>query len=211
MKKIDSLKQQIAVWGILLLTCSALAAQKNIDTGAVEYRLPFIISVFKVATLLPGSSGGFSPIHPGLSAGTEFRYNHSRKNQWFQTAKLAVSYHQYVQTSVQLFSEAGYRRDIWRGFGAEMRLGAGYLHSFPGVEFFQLKDGVYEKKNRIGRPQLMLTSAVGISYTLRSGKLPMRVFLDYQFYLQMPFINQYVPLVPNTVVHAGVALPLLKK
>ena len=211
MKKIDSLKQQIAMWGILLLTCTALTAQKNVDTGVVEYRRPLIISVFNVATLLPGSSGGFSPIHPGLSTGTEFRYNHSSKNQWFQTAKLAVSYHQYVQTSVQLFSEAGYRRDIWRGLGAEMRIGAGYLHSFPGVEFFQLKDGVYEKKNRIGRPQLMVTSAAGISYTLQSGKFPPRFFLDYQFYLQTPFIKQYVPLVPNTVVHAGVALPLLKK
>jgi hypothetical protein len=92
-----------------------------------------------------------------------------------------------------------------------MRIGAGYLHSFPGVEFFQLKDGVYEKKNRIGRPQLMVTSAAGISYTLHSGKFPPRFFLDYQFYLQMPFINQYVPLVPNTVVHAGMALPLFKK
>jgi hypothetical protein len=211
MKKIDSLKQQIAIWAIILWTSTALAAQKNADTGVPEYRRPLIISVFNVATLLPGSSGNFSPIHPGLSAGTEFRYNHSSKNQWFQTAKLAVSYHQYVQTSVQLFSEAGYRRDIWRGLGAEMRIGTGYLHSFPGVEFFQLKDGVYEKKNRIGRPQLMLTSAVGISYTLQSGKIPTRFFLDYQFYLQMPFIKQYVPLVPNTVVHAGVALPLLKK
>jgi hypothetical protein len=208
MKNAGRIKQQAAMWGVILLTCTSLAAQKNAATGVPERRLPLIISVFNVATLLPGASGNFSPIHPGLSAGTAFRYNHSTKNQWFQTAKLAVSYHQYVQTSVQLFSEVGYRRDIWRGFGAEMRIGAGYLHSFPGVEVFKFKNGVYEKKPRTGRPQLMVTSAVGISYMVQSGKFPPRFFVDYQFYLQMPFINQYVPLVPNTVVHAGVALPL---
>ena len=115
MKSVALIGRQAAICFFALLTFTSLAAQKNAATGTAAPKRPLIVSVFNLATRLPGAGGGFMPLHPGLSAGTEFRYNHSAKNQWFQTAKLGVSYHQYVQTSAQLFSEAGYRRDIWRG------------------------------------------------------------------------------------------------
>ena len=179
-------------------------AQSQAASEASGGKSPLIISVFQQATLLPGASGVFGIIHPGVSAGTAFRYNKSDVNQWFQTAKLAVSYHQYVQTSIQIFSEAGYRRRIWQGLGAEFRLGAGYLHSIPGVEVFKLKDNEYQTKPRIGRPQAMVSAAGGLSYATQQD---IRFFVDYQFFIQMPFVKNYVPLVPNTAVHAGVAFP----
>lgn len=171
---------------------------------------PLIVSVFNLGTQLPGSGviGIFTtPVHPGLSAGTEFRYNQHPFNQWFQTAKLGLSYHQYVQTAVQLYSEAGYRRVIWRGAAAEMRLGVGYLHAFSNTEVFSLKDGTYHKKTNLGRPQFMASGALGLSYLLPKGQNPPRFFLDYQFFLQMPFVKSYVPLLPNTALHIGVAVP----
>ena len=176
-------------------------------------KLPLVISVFNVGTQLPGSgvAGIFTrPIHPGISAGTEFRYNKGLKNQWFQAVRLGVLYHRFAQTAVQLYTETGYRRSIWRGTAAELRLGGGYLHSFPGVEIFRLKDGRYVQKNNFGRPQVMAGGTFGLSYTL-SGPNPPRFFLDYQFYLQMPFVKSYVPLLPNTALQIGAAFPFFKK
>ena len=171
---------------------------------------PLLLSVFSTGTQLPGGGvlGVFPvPVHPGLCAGTEFRYNRHLQRQWFQTVKVAVSYHRYVQTAVELYSEAGYRQMIWRGTGAEFRLGGGYLHAIPAAEIFRLRNGVYEKKTNFGRAQAMLSAALGLSYAPPALHNKMRFFLDYQFFLQMPFVKQYVPLLPNTALHAGVAFP----
>lgn len=171
---------------------------------------PLVLSVFSTGTQLPGKGtlGVFpAPVHPGFSVGTEFRYNRHPVRQWFQTARLGISYHRYVQTTIQAYSEAGYRQMIWRGAGAEFRLGGGYLHAIPATEIFSLHDGIYKKKTNSGRAQAMASATLGISYTLHGQTGGARLFLDYQFFLQMPFVKQYVTLLPNTALHAGVAIP----
>jgi hypothetical protein len=54
----------------------------------------------------------------------------------------------------------------------------------------------------------MATSALGLSYQVQKGQNSPRFFLDYQFFLQMPFVKSYVPLAPNTVFHVGAAVPI---
>lgn len=163
-----------------------------------------LVSVFNAATQMPPGDFFSTPLHVGFTAGAEFRYNRRAKNHWFQTAKFGYSYHQYVQNTLQLYSEAGYRRMIWRGTAAEMRLGAGYLHAIPATEIFVLKNEAYKKKTNLGRPQAMAGAALGLSYTQQKAAVPLRFFIDYQFYLQMPFVKSYVPLLPNTLLHVGV-------
>jgi hypothetical protein len=188
---------------LMLLLSSRASAQ---EPTPKERHLLF--SVYNSGTQLPGSFLSL-PLHPGVSAGMEFAYNRSELNRWFQTAKLGLLYHQYSQTALQLYSEGGYRRAIWRGTSAEMRLGAGYLHSFTDVEIFELDpDGTYARVSRFGRPQFMAGAALGLGYTFQKAAHPWRLQLDYQFYLQMPFVNQYVPMLPVTAVHLGCAVPL---
>ncbi|MDX1910656.1 MAG: hypothetical protein SFV22_04175 [Saprospiraceae bacterium] len=196
----------LAVLCSLVFSIAPLHGQSD----ATGHKNPLVLSLFNLGTQLPGSGtlGIFTtPIHPGISAGTEFSYNRHPLNHFFQTAKLGLYYHQYVQTGIQLYSEAGYRRFIWRGTAAELRLGAGYLHAIAGTEVFKLKDGAYKKTANLGRPQFMGSGAFGLSYTLQKGERPPRFFLDYQFFLQMPFVKSYVPLEPNVALHLGVAFP----
>jgi hypothetical protein len=190
----------------LMLSCWVICA-----TDASAQQEPkarsYLVSVFNAATQLPIGQFFSTPMHVGATAGAEFRYNRKPNNQWFQTAKLGFSYHQYAQSTIQLYSELGYRRAIWRGTAAEMRLGAGYLHAIPATEIFILKDKVYKEKTNLGRPQFMTGAALGLSYTQQKAAKPLRFFVDYQFYLQMPFVKSYVPLLPNTLLHVGVAAP----
>lgn len=169
-------------------------------------RRQIIAGVFNAATSLPGQFIS-KPLHPGFLLGAEFRYNQSAANQWFQTGKLAFSYHQYAQATLQIYSETGFRRMIWKGIGAELRLGLGYLHAFPATELFKLENGAYAKQTNWGRPQAMAGAALGLNYNMPERFWVNRVFVDYQFYLQMPFVKSYVPLLPNTLLHAGVTLP----
>jgi hypothetical protein len=194
------------VFGFALLLfglCASFAASAQ----QVPRQRYAVASVFNAATQLPIGQFFSTPVHLGGTAGAEFRYNTHPYNQWFQTAKLGFSYHQYVQSTVQVYSEAGYRRAIWKGMAAEFRLGAGYLHAIPATEIFTLKEGQYKRKTNLGRPQVMAGAALGLSYTQQKATHPLRFFLDYQFYLQMPFVKSYVPLLPNTLLHLGVGVP----
>jgi hypothetical protein len=199
MKHPFALRFSLLLWGSV---CAFQAAAQD------ARRLPLIVSAYTVNTQLPG--GRITPMHPGLQAGTEFRYNRSEKNQWFQTVKLGVYYHKYSQTGIQLYSEIGHRRALWKRLGAELRLGAGYLHAISDLQTFELVNGQYERKRTFGRPQVMGGAALGLGYRLGSAPDAPRIFLDYQFFLQAPFVKSYVPLLPNTAVHAGVAFPFFK-
>lgn len=204
--KLLNLRNFICV--LLLLSHQLLIGQATVST-----KLPLVVSVFNIGTVLPGTgiAGIFTvPVHPGISLGTEFRYNKSSTNQWFQTARLGIFHHRLVQTGIQLYSEVGYRRDIWKGIGAELRLGAGYLHAFTDTEVFKLQDGRYVKKADWGRAQFMAGGTFGLSYVLPLKNSP-RVFIDYQFYLQMPYVKSYVPQLPNTALHLGVAFPFFNQ
>ncbi len=173
-----------------------------------HWRRPLHISVFSTSTQLPG--GSVLPLHPGIDLGTELRYNRSAKNQWRQTLKAGVYYHKYSQTGIQLYSEVLYRRMLWQGFSAELKLGGGYLHAISDLQIFELHGGSYQRQKHIGRPQFMGTFSAGAGYRMGSAQDAARIFLDYQFFLQMPFVNNYVPVLPNTALHIGVAFPFFK-
>ena len=175
---------------------------------------PLIVSFYNNATLLPGAAewGIWSvPLHPGLSIGTEFAYQHKANHSWLQTVNLGYHYHQYALHSLQLYSEGVYRYHFNNPFDAEAKLGLGYLHAIPDAQLFELQDnGVYGAKQNWGRPQAMASLAIGFGYTF-AGKKPLRAFITYRFYIQTPFVNEYVPVLPNTALHLGVSAPLLPK
>ena len=172
------------------------------------WRRPVTFSLFTVATQFPG--GKVAPIHPGMEAGTEFRYNKSDKNQWLQTVKVGGYYHKYSQTAMQVYSELNYRRKIIQKLRGDFRLGTGYLYAIPDLQTFVLEDGVYKKKSNAGRSQLMVTTSLGIRYQLSDSNNGPQLFMHMQCFLQMPFIKSYVPILPNTAFHIGVAWPFFK-
>ena len=180
-----------------------------LQTNAQEFTSrPMTISIFTVATQLPG--GKITPLHPGLELGTEFRYNHSAKNQWLQTIKAGGYYHQYSQTALQVYSELNYRRKIFQKISGDAKLGLGYMYAIPDLQTFELKDGIYEEKKISGRSQFMASVALGLRYQLSDSSDGPQLFMNMQCFFQMPFIKSYVPVLPNTALHVGVALPFFR-
>ncbi|RYD83453.1 MAG: hypothetical protein EOP53_00810 [Sphingobacteriales bacterium] len=192
--------------------------------GKIFQPYPVSVSVFSNASALPTSPGQiFEHMHPGLDIGTSFRYNRSEKHQLAQTVKLGFFYHRFVQSAVQLYSEFAYRYELKNGLGFDALAGAGYVHSIPNTEILELNDqGVYEKKTNLGKPEIMGSFAIGAGYTFNKRYRESiakhtwnpprlyRIFINYQFWLQTPFINSYVPVLPNTALHLGFSYPLHK-
>jgi hypothetical protein len=180
-----------------------------------EKTIPISFTIFNNGSTLPGSGylGIFSKtIHPGFSLGTYFLYHKGNKHEFFQTVKLGYFYHRFSQQAIQLYSEAGYRYLTKSGLYGEGLLGLGYLHSIPDVQIFKLEDGKYVKKHNFGRPQLMISTGIAVGYDFsKHSSLPLRLYLLYQFWMQTPFVNKYVPLLPNTALHLGISYQLHKK
>lgn len=175
------------------------------------YKLPLRITLFDNATLLPGGDEWVVwglPVHPGISGGTEFPYRRWAHASIFQSAVLGYQYHRYVQHTIQLYSEFGYRYQLRWPIDLEARLGVGYLHAIPDSEIFKLEEGVYVRKKGLGRPQAMAGLTVGAGFRLPKG---WSILLAYQFYVQMPFVKSYVPVLPNTALHLGMQFPLFNR
>lgn len=55
----------------------------------------------------------------------------------------------------------------------------------------------------------MLSTSLALGYTTAAlAATPVRFFLGYQFWLQSSFVEQYVPVLPNTALHVGVSIAL---
>jgi len=189
---------------IILLLFAVLIAKAQVEEMC---KLPLTFSVFVNTTLMPPRVVE-SPFHPGLTAGTYLVYNDNDKNEVFQSFHLGGFYHKYSMTALQLYTNFGYRRIFLNSFGLEASLHAGYFHSFPDIQAFILNDqGQYEPKANKTRSQFMTGIDLGLFYKIKKkdARSP-RIFLNYQFYLEMPFVSGYVPFLPNNSLHLGTVL-----
>lgn len=172
---------------------------------------PVSLSIFNNATMLPPASmvALFNqPIHPGFTAGYEFGWKEKGKHKWFQNAGFSYFYHRFAYQAIILNSQAGYR---WHAgnFSAEGYLQAGYMHAFYLTDrAVRQSDGSYNAKKGFGKPQFITGLGAGIGYNFgNTGKLR-RIFIDYGFRLQMPFVKNYVTLLPNGTLSLGLQFNL---
>ena len=155
--------------------------------------------------------GSFSELftkefHPGIEIGTGFNWKTKQNHDWFQTIKVGYSYQRFVQHTIPLYTEFGYRYKFFKTFSAEASVGAGYLHAISAEPIFVLQDdGSYEKKPNLGKPQAMGTVSFAIDKKISSPGA--NVFLNYQQRIQFPFIKSYVPLLPANIIMLGIRFP----
>jgi len=193
---------------------------------------PFSICVLNNATLLPPESvtAAFTqPLHPGLRVAYEFGWRETIRNpmfqntntfslggrevytgKWFQDIGLTWFNHQYVNHAFLLTTHAGYRRYI-RKFSAEISLHAGYMQSFLYTDKLVRRDGMWETAYAPWRGYFVAGAGVGVGYDAGYNYNIRRIFVNYDFRLQMPFVKTYVPILPNGILSLGLQFTLFKK
>ena len=220
------MQKQIVV--ILLWSCIFYA---NAQDSTRQVRTwPLNVSLFNNQTSLPvGMKLGMaeSPVHPGFTIGTAYLWKSAPRHILQQPVTLGYYYHQYAQHGIQLYTELQYRYTRFRWLQPEAGAGLGYLHAISDLEQFELNaQGNYEKKRNWGKPRLMVSTHVGLFVPLKqskgnsactmcrnttSPKTSSGIFVRYQFWLQAPFVKNYVPLLPNTALHVGYSTTLTCK
>lgn len=198
------------LFSILMLGTSAMANARSLEPKDVTLKVKqkaYEISFFNNGTFMPGKGKlgiWSSPFHPGIALGKHFQWKQGGKYRLFQTAKLGYFYHQNAQHGIQAYTELAYRYKFFPDWYVEPKLGVGYLLSIPAMQTFEFKNGVYEKQPFKGRNQLMGGLTLNVGYSLQHQfKLPLDAFVGYQFWVQSPFVNKYVPVLPNNSVQLG--------
>jgi hypothetical protein len=64
-------------------------------------------------------------------------------------------------------------------------------------------DGTYEVKQGAGKPQFIMGAGIDLGYDLGKKERIRRIFLGYDVRMQMPFVQSYVPLLPNGAFFIG--------
>lgn len=192
---------------VFCLFCLVLNAQENVRSNK-----QIILSLFNANSLLPGGGDLWitsTVVHPGFDLGLGWSFKQKKNSDWFVNAKAGYFYHRLSQHAIQLFGEIGYRRYFFKNrFHVAGLFGAGYLHAIPDLQVFQInQNGEYDHSTKGSRPQAMIHLNVVPSYTLSwKNKFSFDVFLGYRFMIQTPFAKNYIPLLPYTSFHVGIAV-----
>ncbi len=199
------------VLGLLFLFLLATA-----NGGSAEPRdtteLPIRVSTFHNAPALPFSGGAVTPpLHPGLEIAGSFPITQPGDHRFRAGPALGYYYHHLAKHGIYALGQLHYRYRVTDRFHANAHGAVGYLHSIPAIAFYETGNGNgVEKALQWGRPQV--AGGIGIGPAYRVGKEErVTLFLDYRFWLQWPFVNAYVPVLPNTALHIGVRFPIAQK
>jgi hypothetical protein len=165
---------------------------------------PLVISFFSHKASFPFQGMINSPIHPGISVGTEIAYKKGKNGKLFQTINAGYFNNKFNAKAIFLLSEFGYRQSLKMGVFGDVFLGLGYIHSFHPRPIYSLNShGVYEKLKDKGKPAALISAAMGLGYDFnRITNWPLSIFLKYQYALQGPH-NLDSPLWPNSMLHVG--------
>ena len=150
-----------------------------------------------------------SNYHPGVEIGAGIDWINKSKHDWFQTFSTAYSYHRWVQQSIVLYTELGYRYKFPKGFGLAAKIGGGYMRAIIVTDVFSdgMEDGKQYSSAKAGRNQAILTGSFVFNKTFQTP-IKTNLFLEYQQRLQTPFIASYVPLLPYNIMMLGVSFPI---
>lgn len=201
---------------VLLFFAISLASFSQ-EAGIEKPKLPIPISIALTnnATQLPGSGTLgvlHTPVHPGITIGTYKIWSAKAKHAWLQSLKLGYFYHHYSQHAISLYSEIAWSYSLAKNFGTNICAGAGYLHAIKDVQVFELSEnGSYEKKKSIGSAQFAAGLQLGLFYRInRENKTPVSLFADYRFWVQAPFVKEYVPVLPYSTFQLGFTFFIIK-
>ncbi|MBW6492198.1 MAG: hypothetical protein K0B15_13505 [Lentimicrobium sp.] len=193
---------------------------------------PFSVGIFNNATLpFPESVTAVfnEPLHPGIEINYEFGWVESIKNpifrsintfdlggkkvitgKWFQNISLSYYYHENINHAFALTTKGGYRRYLGK-FSVEAAIHAGLLHTLELSERnYRTPDGTWKSETRPQRNYLITGIGTGIGYDAGYRYNVRRIYLNYDYRLQLPFSSAYVANLPNGILTLGLQFTLFK-
>lgn len=195
------MKTTLSVWAGAALLLSSAAARAQAPAVPEAYRnWPVVASLQLHSLSMPLSDWPASFANPGLSLGTEFRYN--RRATLLQSLPLGYYRNRNAGNGLYLAPQLVYRPQLGPLY-AELRAGVGALYHMQPGRSYELKDGTWQTHNHGGKLTLMLPVGVSVGYNGRQAAPRVSPFVSYQFFVLHGY-NPAIPVLPNRLLQVGV-------
>lgn len=195
---------------LLLLLFSGTAAFPQ-EADSAHYRIGG--SVFSNGPSFPFSGKPFqSPYHMGATADLSGPFSHKENGRWEWSLGVGYFHQRLSHTSFQFRPGLRFHHKTGLdGFEWEFAAHPGYLYTLlENPRYVLNKEGEYIPHPRAGRSQFTFDLSTGPAYSPPSTP-EWEFFLNYRIWAQMPFVKQYVPVLPNTAFHIGIRRAFFKK
>lgn len=174
------------------------------------------VAVLNTQTDLPFSKFAgmfYKAFHPGIEFTYGKNFSIKQRHDWYYDFRLAYFYHRFVQHGLPVYSNLGYRYKFKKSFSVSAEAGAGYLHSIPATAKLHLdNNGEYVNDKGIGRAQANVCFGIGAGYLIHpASPTSLKLFINYQQRLQLPFVKSYVPILPYNSFLIGFSKPVHRK
>lgn len=194
---------------LLLLACSISLGAWAQEADDTYWEAQLLIGQYPAALLTPN----FEPLHLGVQMGASYRYNNNEVHRWTQTSQLAWFRHKYLQTAMQLYTEAAYE---YHGRGGliiqPLALGGGMVFSAQGMpsSTWDPNTLTYSASPTPVRLNWMISVGAGIGYRtpLKIQGRPVTVLARYRTQVQGIVVRNTVPMIAYAPVMIGIAMPL---
>lgn len=162
------------------------------------------VSVLNEAVSLPTFGLRQTPLHPGLTVGSDFWVKSHRHWQSALGADLSFFHHRLSENALML--DATYALGYRFAFGLQPRFLAalGYKHTLAAGEVYELSEGTYEKATYWGKSQANGKVGFGLEYAFNEKY---SLTTDYQMMVALPY-SQKLPFALHTLLRVGIKVNL---
>ncbi len=189
----------LALWAsLILLTPWRGGAQSGGSSGYRDF--PVLVSLQFHSINLPFKKVQHHFRNMGFGVGTEFSY--TGKQHLVQQVSLIWYRNRQAGNGVGVYTQAVWRPSLSEEAYAEMKLGAGYWHSFRPVPSFKPTQGDWVPVGKRGKGMFALPLGIGMGY--RTSDARWSPFANYQLVVLSGY-NASVPIVPETLIQLGVS------
>lgn len=148
----------------------------------------------------------FHQVHPGLEACITLRSQEKTRSIRTINLQLGGYYHGHFNKALYLQGQYTYAFKMGEALSIDLPLSIGYKHNFLSNDLYELdqQTGEFTKAKSLGRPQLMVSAGVGLSYRKHPRFTP---FIRHEFAVQAPF-SVFFPILPHTFTKVGLTVNL---
>lgn len=168
---------------------------------------PLTISLFNESTSIPYTAFFNTPIHPGIQAGTEFKWKTGKHVALYPTVNVGYMFHRNLFQGLYVNIELAFDVKTNFGLNVKSRLGLGYLRTFTTQQEYDFSEGHFKSSADKGNSRLMPSFTLGLGYNLKSADPSSpEIFVLYKSWIEYPYSPGFIPLMSHTDVHLGVKL-----
>lgn len=195
---------KVTLFGIVAFASSLISGiQAYGQSEPSGYRdFPLIITLQFHCLSTPFRDIGTNFRNVGIGIGSELSYTGSPHG--VQQLSILWYRNRNIGNGIMIYTQAVWRPTLGDNAFAELKTGIGYLYAFRPVDSFASKNGQWVSVGKKGKGMLAVPTGISLgAWGQQATGTTVSPFVSYQFLLISGY-NDSVPIIPETIVQAGV-------